>query len=48
MLRHKIKLKTGTKIENAIIEAHLDSLTLAVSGAECNTVIELKLEHHAA
>ncbi|CAI8766451.1 MULTISPECIES: hypothetical protein [Pseudomonas] len=27
MLRHKIKLKTGTKIENAIIEAHLDSLT---------------------
>ena len=21
---------------------------LAVSGAECNTVIELKLEHHAA
>jgi len=22
--------------------------TLAVAGAECNTVIELKLEHHAA
>jgi hypothetical protein len=24
------------------------SYYLAVSGAECNTVIELKLEHHAA
>jgi hypothetical protein len=26
----------------------LTALYQAVSGAECNTVIELKLEHHAA
>ncbi|MQT91410.1 ATP-dependent Clp protease proteolytic subunit [Pseudomonas helleri] len=25
-----------------------DAIRLAVAGAECNTVIELKLEHHAA
>lgn len=26
----------------------IDSITWAVAGAECNTVIELKPEHHAA
>lgn len=28
--------------------AHLVLKLTAVAGAECNTVIELKLEHHAA
>ena len=36
--------------DRAICRVGLDKLTYrrAVAGAECNTVIELKLEHHAA
>ncbi len=30
------------------MSSEFDSINLAVAGAECNTVIELKLEHHAA
>ena len=32
----------------AMYNANLIEASLAVTGAECNTVIELKLEHHAA
>ena len=44
------KQLSGDEIQQVLIGRKLQSRTEkgAVAGAECNTVIELKLEHHAA
>ncbi|MBG6884102.1 hypothetical protein I5J06_10950 [Pseudomonas aeruginosa] len=42
------RARLGRRAGEVSVEVFLSGFSWAVAGAECNTVIELKPEHHAA
>ena len=47
-IQHPFTIQKIEEDMNNLKIIHYFLLYMAVAGAECNTVIELKLEHHAA